>query len=44
MTIYDPRHAAVSRAARTLIEAFASNDTDAYFDAFTEDATFLFSI
>jgi ketosteroid isomerase-like protein len=42
MTIYDPRHDAVSRAARTLIEAFASNDTDAYFDAFTEDATFLF--
>jgi ketosteroid isomerase-like protein len=42
MTSNDPRHDAVSSAARTLIDAFASNDTDAYFDAFTEDATFLF--
>jgi ketosteroid isomerase-like protein len=29
-------------AARQLVAAFASNDTDRYFDAFTEDATFVF--
>lgn len=32
----------VQQAANELIAAFASNDTDAYFAAFSEDATFLF--
>ncbi|HEY0286347.1 MAG TPA: nuclear transport factor 2 family protein [Pseudomonas sp.] len=32
----------VSHAARQLVNAFASNDTDTYFAAFTEDATFFF--
>jgi len=42
MTSTNTRHDAVQQAARTLIEAFASNDTNAYFEAFAEDATFLF--
>ncbi|MGI3747041.1 MAG: YybH family protein [Janthinobacterium lividum] len=42
MTSTDTRHDAVQHAAKTLIAAFASNDTDAYFAAFAEDATFLF--
>ena len=42
MTFIDTRHDAVQHAAKTLIAAFASNDTDAYFAAFAEDATFLF--
>jgi len=32
----------IQHAANTLIAAFASNDTDAYFACFSEDATFLF--
>lgn len=32
----------VQQAASELIAAFASNDTDAYFAAFSEDATFVF--
>ena len=32
----------VLTAARQLVEAFGSNDTEAYFAAFSEDATFLF--
>ncbi|WP_341963732.1 nuclear transport factor 2 family protein [Pseudomonas sp. RC10] len=32
----------VQHAAAALIAAFASNDTDAYFEAFSEDATFFF--
>jgi len=32
----------VQHAANQLVAAFASNDTDAYFAAFSEDATFLF--
>lgn len=32
----------VLTAARHLVEAFGSNDTEAYFAAFSEDATFLF--
>ncbi len=42
MTSIDTRHDAVQHAAKMLIDAFASNDTDAYFAAFAEDATFLF--
>lgn len=42
MTSTDTRHDAVQHAAKTLIDAFARNDTDAYFAAFAEDATFLF--
>ena len=42
MTSTDTRHDAVKHAAQTLIDAFASNNTDAYFAAFAEDATFLF--
>ncbi|MBA1289453.1 YybH family protein [Pseudomonas japonica] len=32
----------VLMAARQLVKAFGSNDTEAYFAAFSEDATFLF--
>jgi ketosteroid isomerase-like protein len=32
----------VQHAANALVAAFASNDTEAYFAAFSEDATFLF--
>ena len=32
----------VLQAARTLVEAFAANDSEAYFAAFSEDATFVF--
>ncbi|WP_043309986.1 nuclear transport factor 2 family protein [Pseudomonas sp. ML96] len=32
----------VLQAARTLVEAFASNDTEGYFAAFSTDATFVF--
>lgn len=32
----------VLEAARALVAAFASNDTDAYFAAFSEDASFVF--
>ncbi|PHX45888.1 ketosteroid isomerase [Pseudomonas sp. NZIPFR-PS5] len=42
MTSTDTRHDAVQHAAQALIDAFASNNTDAYFAAFAEDATFLF--
>lgn len=42
MTSTDTRHDAVQHAAQALIEAFASNDTEAYFAAFADDATFLF--
>lgn len=42
MTSTDTRRDAVLHAAQTLIDAFVSNDTDAYFAAFAEDATFLF--
>jgi ketosteroid isomerase-like protein len=42
MTSTDTCHDAVLHAAKTLIDAFASNDTDAYFAAFAENATFLF--
>ncbi|MDU9416824.1 nuclear transport factor 2 family protein [Pseudomonas sp. zfem005] len=36
------RHAQVMEAARELVAAFARNDTEAYFTAFSEDASFLF--
>ena len=36
------RHAQVMEAARELVAAFARNDTEAYFAAFSEDASFLF--
>ncbi|OCX19629.1 YybH family protein [Pseudomonas graminis] len=42
MTSTDTRHDAVQHEAQALIDAFASNNTDAYFAAFAEDATFLF--
>ena len=42
MTSTDTRHDAVQHAAQALIDAFARNDTEAYFAAFAEDATFLF--
>lgn len=32
----------ILEAARQLVAAFASNDTEAYFDAFSADATFVF--
>ncbi|WP_462378778.1 YybH family protein [Pseudomonas sp. Marseille-QA0892] len=32
----------IEAAAAKLVSAFASNDTDAYFDCFSEDATFVF--
>lgn len=35
-------HAQVLRAAQRLVAAFAANDTEAYFAAFSEDATFVF--
>jgi ketosteroid isomerase-like protein len=35
-------HDAVLQAAATLIAAFASNDSEAYFAAFSEDASFVF--
>ncbi|MFJ3485809.1 YybH family protein [Pseudomonas sp. NPDC090202] len=34
----------VQQAANALVAAFASNDTEAYFAAFSEDATFIFHI
>jgi ketosteroid isomerase-like protein len=35
-------HAQVLLAAQRLVAAFAANDTEAYFAAFSEDATFVF--
>jgi ketosteroid isomerase-like protein len=42
MTATDDIQTQVLEAAHALVTAFASNDTDAYFAAFSEDATFLF--
>ena len=39
-TLHQKEH--VQQAANELIAAFAGNDTEAYFAAFSEDATFLF--
>ncbi len=36
------RELAVHKAAAALVEAFASNSTERYFDCFTPDATFIF--
>ncbi|MEE1925955.1 nuclear transport factor 2 family protein [Pseudomonas sp. 148P] len=36
------RETQVLQAAAALVDAFASNDTDRYFDCFSEDASFLF--
>lgn len=36
------RELAVHQAAAALVEAFASNVTERYFDCFSEDATFIF--
>ena len=42
MTSTPHRTEHVQHAAAALVAAFASNDTDAYFDAFSDDATFFF--
>ncbi|MFY1663704.1 YybH family protein [Pseudomonas sp. Pseu.R1] len=42
MTSTAHRKEHVQQAANDLVAAFASNDTEAYFAAFSEDATFLF--
>jgi len=42
MTPIEHREEQVRQAAQALVAAFASNDTEAYFAAFSDDATFLF--
>ncbi|WP_248279150.1 nuclear transport factor 2 family protein [Brevibacterium sp. 'Marine'] len=41
-SIPEPSESAVLTAASAIVEAFAATDTDAYFAAFAEDASFVF--
>jgi ketosteroid isomerase-like protein len=42
LTVHPNDEQAVMAAAQALVQAFARHDTDAYFDAFAPDASFLF--